>query len=62
MLYGLFELGFVVVIVAFLTAPLWGNRPIGWMTRPFGANGEDEPETPSNADEATIELHDHLRD
>ena len=42
MVYGLFELAFVVFIAAMLTAPLCGKRLFGWMTRPFGARPEDE--------------------
>jgi len=61
MLYGLLELGFVAVVVAFLTAPLWAKRPIEWMTRPFGANRQDETNTASKTDEETIDLREHPR-
>ena len=43
MIYGLFELAFVMFIVGMLTAPLWGKRLFAWMTRPFGVGREDEP-------------------
>jgi cytochrome bd-type quinol oxidase subunit 1 len=45
MVYGLFELGAVLVIVGILTAPFWAQGVFAWMTRPFGAPDSDEIDT-----------------
>jgi hypothetical protein len=43
MVYGILELGLVVIIV---TAPFWAGGLVRWMTRPFGvAPDKDRKET-----------------
>jgi len=38
--YAVFELAFVVLIVAIVTAPFWAKDIVAWMNRPFGAPKE----------------------